>query len=236
MPKNPRMLSIDRLRELIAEGSIDTVVLAFTDMQGRLQGKYIHGEFFVQDVLSHGAEGCNYLLAVDTEMNTVDGYAMTSWESGYGDMVFDLDLETIRRLPHVPGTAMIQCDLKLVDGSPLQVSPRTILKQQADRAARLGWQALSGTELEFVVYNNSYEEAWTARYLDLVPANQYNVDYSILGSARVEPLLREIRNATYAAGLTPESAEGNATWGNTRSRSSTTTCSAPRTTIRSTRP
>lgn len=213
MPKNPRMLSIDRLRELIAEGSIDTVVLAFTDMQGRLQGKYIHGEFFVQDVLSHGAEGCNYLLAVDTEMNTVDGYAMTSWESGYGDMVFDLDLETIRRLPHVPGTAMIQCDLKLVDGSPLQVSPRTILKQQADRAARLGWQALSGTELEFVVYNNSYEEAWTARYLDLAPANQYNVDYSILGSARVEPLLREIRNATYAAGLTPESAKGECNLG-----------------------
>ncbi|ABY22350.1 glutamine synthetase [Renibacterium salmoninarum ATCC 33209] len=213
MPKNSRMLSVEQLRDLITEGNIDTVVLAFTDMQGRLQGKYIHGDFFVEDVLAHGAEGCNYLLAVDTEMNTVDGYEMTSWESGYGDMFFDIDLETIRWMSHVPGTAMIQCDLKLVDGSPLNVSPRTILKRQVDRAAKNGWQGLAGTELEFVVYNNSYEEAWSQRYLDLVPANQYNVDYSIIGSARVEPLLREIRNATYAAGLNPESAKGECNLG-----------------------
>ena len=96
-------------------GAIDTVIVAFTDMQGRLQGKRMHGAYFVDHVLEHGTEGCNYLLAVDVDMNTVDGYAITSWEQGYGDMEFALDLDTIRLLPHLPGTAMVQCDLVWLD-------------------------------------------------------------------------------------------------------------------------
>jgi glutamine synthetase len=207
------MLSVDRLREDIESGEIDTVVLGFTDMQGRLQGKLLHGRFFLDSVLGHGTEGCNYLLAVDVEMNTVGGYEISSWDKGYGDMVFELDLETIRRLPHRPGTALIQCDLALEDGTPVRVSPRAMLKAQVDRAAALGYTALAGTELEFVVFEDTYEDAWNAGYRNLTPANLYNVDYSILGSSRVEPLLRDIRNLMYAAGLEPESAKGECNFG-----------------------
>ncbi len=212
-PRNDRMLTVEQLRSAILSDEIDTVVLGFTDMQGRLQGKLIHGRFFLDSVLGHGTEGCNYLLAVDVEMNTVDGYEISSWETGYGDMVFELDLSTIRRLPHRPGTALIQCDLALEDGTPVRVSPRAILRAQADRAAALGFTALAGTELEFVVYDTSYEDAWNSGYRDLVPANLYNVDYSILGSSRVEPLLRDIRNLMYAAGMDVESAKGECNLG-----------------------
>ncbi|WP_454111085.1 glutamine synthetase family protein [Leifsonia shinshuensis] len=207
------MLTVEQLREEILSDAIDTVVLGFTDMQGRLQGKFIHGRFFLDSVLAHGTEGCNYLLAVDVEMNTVDGYAISSWEQGYGDMVFELDLSTIRRLPHRPGTALIQCDLSLEHGGPVRVSPRAILRAQTERAAKHGFTALAGTELEFVVFEDSYEDAWNAGYRDLTPANLYNVDYSILGSSRVEPLLRDIRNIMYAAGLDVESAKGECNFG-----------------------
>ncbi len=211
--RNDRMLTVEQLREAILGDEIDTVVLGFTDMQGRLQGKFIHGRFFLDSVLAHGTEGCNYLLAVDVEMNTVDGYDISSWDKGYGDMVFELDLSTIRRLPHRPGTALIQCDLSLEHGGPVRVSPRAILRAQADRAAKHGFTALAGTELEFVVFEDTYEDAWNAGYRDLTPANLYNVDYSILGSSRVEPLLRDIRNLMYAAGLDVESAKGECNFG-----------------------
>jgi glutamine synthetase len=207
-------LAVDRLRELIGSGAIDTVVVAFTDMQGRLQGKRIHAQFFLDSVLGHGTEGCNYLLAVDVDMNTVAGYAMSSWERGYGDMMFDLDLATLRLLPWVPGAAMVQCDLSWLDGSgPVTQSPRQVLARQADRAAAQGWEALAGTELEFIVFDDTYETAWTKAYRDLTPSNQYNVDYSILGTTRVEPLLRDIRNGMYAAGLVVESAKGECNLG-----------------------
>lgn len=211
--RNDRMLSVDRLRSLILEGDIDTVVLAFTDMQGRLQGKLLHARFFLDSVLGHGTEGCNYLLAVDVDMNTIDGYEHASWASGYGDMEFVPDLATIRLVPHQPGAVMIQCDLTSTTGDPVRVSPRSMLRAQTDRAARHGWKAVAGTELEFVIYNTPYEKAWNDGYRDLVPANQYNVDYSILGSSIVEPLLREIRNTMYDSGLTVESAKGECNFG-----------------------
>jgi glutamine synthetase len=207
-------LEVDRLRELIGSGEIDTVVVAFTDMQGRLQGKRIHAQFFLDSVLGHGTEGCNYLLAVDVDMNTVGGYSMSSWERGYGDMMFDLDLGTLRLLPWVPGAAMVQCDLSWLDGSgPVVQSPRQVLSRQAERAAAHGWEALAGTELEFIVFDDTYEQAWSKAYRDLTPSNQYNVDYSILGTTRVEPLLRDIRNGMYGAGLVVESAKGECNLG-----------------------
>jgi glutamine synthetase len=212
-PRNDRMLTVDALKSMIASGETDTVVLAFTDMQGRLQGKFLHAAFFLESTLEHGTEGCNYLLAVDVEMNTVDGYDSTSWEKGYGDMLFVMDFDTIRRLPHRQGTVMIQCDLSLIDGSPVPMSPRTMLRKQVDKAAGHGWKALSGTELEFMIYENTFEDAWNKHYLELTPANQYNVDYSILGSSRVEPLLRTIRNTMYEAGMTVESAKGECNFG-----------------------
>ncbi|MFB9375761.1 glutamine synthetase family protein [Kineococcus gynurae] len=206
--RNDRHLEVTRLVELIDSGDVDTVVVAFTDMQGRLQGKRFHGAYFRDVVLDHGTEGCNYLLGVDVEMNTVPGYAITSWERGYGDMEFVLDLDTIRLLTHLPATAMIQCDLVWPDHSPVAPSPRTVLKAQLERAAAGGWDALAGTELEFIVFEDTYEAASLANYQQLVPANQYNIDYSILGTTRVEPLLRDIRNTMYAAGLDVECAKG----------------------------
>ncbi|MFJ9666115.1 glutamine synthetase family protein [Streptomyces sp. NPDC101219] len=201
-------LGVEELRALVASGEIDTVVLAFPDMQGRLQGKRFAARFFLDEVLRHGSEGCNYLLAVDADMNTVDGYAMSSWETGYGDFAMFPDLDTLRRLPWNEGTAMAVADLAWADGSPVAAAPRQILRRQLDRLAALGHTAQAGTELEFIVFRDTYEQAWDAGYRGLTPANQYNVDYSVLGTGRIEPLLRRIRNEMAGAGLTVESAKG----------------------------
>jgi glutamine synthetase len=212
--RRPRgMLTMEQLRVEASEDRIDTVVLAFTDMQGRLQGKRLSAEFFLDEVAEHYSEGCNYLLAVDVEMNTVDGYAMSSWDRGYGDFVMMPDMDTLRRVPWHEGTVMVTADLTWLDGTPVAASPRQILKAQTDRLAERGWTALAGTELEFIVYNDSYEQAAAKDYRDLVPANQYNVDYSILGTSRIEPLLRRIRNEMAGAGLYVESAKGECNLG-----------------------
>lgn len=198
----------EELRLLVASGEIDTVVLAFPDMQGRLQGKRFAASFFVDEVLEHGTEGCNYLLAVDTDMNTVDGFAMSSWANGYGDFAMHPDLATLRRVPWHEGTAMVLADLAWEDGSPVVAAPRQILRRQLERLAAHGLTAHVGTELEFIVFKDTYEQAWDRNYRDLTPANQYNIDYSVLGTGRIEPLLRRIRNEMAAAGLTVESAKG----------------------------
>src|SRR4051794_15977541 len=209
----PPTLTIERLVADIEAGTVDTVICAFTDMQGRLQGKRIHAPFFLDQVLEHGTEGCNYLLAVDVDMNTVDGYAISSWRTGYGDMEFVLDLGTLRLTPWVPGTAMVQCDLAWIGGGAVEQSPRQVLQQQVARAAELGYTAFAGTELEFLVFDDTYEQAWDRGYRGLTPANRYNVDYSVLGGTRVEPLLRDIRRGMHAAGLTVESAKGECNLG-----------------------
>ncbi|MEU9594515.1 glutamine synthetase family protein [Streptomyces sp. NPDC048193] len=201
-------LGVEELHALVAGGEIDTVVLAFPDMQGRLQGKRFAARFFLDEVLDHGTEGCNYLLAVDTEMNTVDGYAMSSWDRGYGDFALHPDLNTLRRLPWNEGTALVVADLAWDDGAPVPAAPRQILRRQLDRLAGHGWTARAGTELEFIVFRDTYEQAWDANYRALTPANQYNIDYSVLGTGRIEPLLRRIRNEMAGAGLTVESAKG----------------------------
>ncbi|MGM0359575.1 glutamine synthetase family protein [Streptomyces griseoaurantiacus] len=201
-------LGVEELHALVAGGEIDTVVLAFPDMQGRLQGKRFAARFFCDEVLEHGTEGCNYLLAVDADMNTVDGYAMSSWEHGYGDFVLRPDLATLRRVPWHEGTALALADLTWHDGSPVVPAPRQILRRHLEGLAEHGWSAQVGTELEFIVFKNTYEQAWDAGYRGLTPANQYNVDYSVLGTGRVEPLLRRIRNEMAGAGLTVESAKG----------------------------
>jgi glutamine synthetase len=209
----PGMLTLEDLRAEVEAGRIDTVLLAITDMQGRLQGKRLAASHFLDEVLEHNAEGCNYLLAVDVDMNTVDGYAMSSWELGYGDFVFRPDLSTLRRIPWHEGTALVVCDLEWEDGTPVVASPRQILRRQVQALADRGWQAMVGTELEFIVFRDSYEEAWRRGYRDLVPANDYNVDYSLLGTARIEPLLRAIRKGMAGAGLRVESAKGECNYG-----------------------
>jgi glutamine synthetase len=206
-------LDLDTLRSEVEAGRIDTVLLAMTDMQGRLQGKRLTATHFLDEVVEHNAEGCNYLLAVDVEMNTVEGYAMSSWERGYGDFVFKPDLDTLRYVPWQEGTALVTCDLAWEDGSPVVASPRQVLKRQLERLSERGLEAWVGTELEFLVFMDSYEQAWRKGYRDLEPANYYNVDYSLLGTARIEPLLRRIRNSMAASGLAVENAKGECNFG-----------------------
>ena len=212
-PPNDRMLSLAQLEEQIASGQVDTVILAFTDMQGRLQGKRLHAAYFRDVAMKSGTEGCNYLLAVDVDMNTVDGYEISSWKRGYGDMEFVPDWRTIRRLTYLPATVMVQCDLAWPDHRPVAQSPRTMLRSQLDRLEERGMVAMAGTELEFVMYEDTFEAAWKAGYRDLTPSNLYNIDYSILGTTRVEPLLRDIRNHMYAAGMEVEGAKGECNLG-----------------------
>ncbi len=211
MPKPA--LSVDELRAGVSAGTIDTVILAITDMQGRLQGKRFAAEHFVDDVLAHGTEGCNYLLAVDVEMNTVGGYTMSSWDTGYGDFVMAPDLSTLRRTTWHPGTALVLADVEWEDGAAVAPSPRQVLKRQVDRLGEYGWTAFVGTELEFMLFDETYESASAKRYARLAPANQYNGDYSILGTSRVEPILRAIRHGMRDAGLNVESAKGECNFG-----------------------
>lgn len=206
-------LSIEELTAAIQSGAIDTVVVAMTDMQGRLTGKRIHGDHFLNEVLKHGTEGCNYLLAVDVDMNTVQGYEMSSWERGYSDFELAPDFNTLRLIPWQEGAALVLADVQWLDHSPVVASPRQILRKQIANLEKAGMQAMCGTELEFVVYKDSYEEAWSKAYRDLTPVNQYNVDYSILGGSRIEPLLREIRLGMSAAGMTVESVKGECNLG-----------------------
>lgn len=207
------MLSVTDLVAEVAAGTVDTVLVAMTDMQGRLQGKRCSARYFVEEVLDHATEACDYLLAVDVEMTTVDGYDMSSWDTGYGDFVLRPDLSTLRLLPWLPGTALVLCDVEQVDphgdhGRPVSASPRQVLRAQLDRLAERGLYAYVGTELEFLVFDDTYESAFRGGYRDLTPANQYNVDYSMLGTARIEPLLRRIRTEMSGAGMYVESAKG----------------------------
>lgn len=206
-------MTLDELRSAVDGGGIDTVLLALTDMQGRLQGKRMHARHFLDTVAEHGAEACNYLLAVDVEMNTVGGYAMSSWERGYGDFVLRPDLATLHPVPWLEGTAMLLADLEWEDGSPVVASPRQVLRAQLDRLAERGWRAQAATELEFMIFRDSYEEAAAKGWRDLVPANLYNLDYSLLATARVEPLVRRIRNAMFAAGMPVEDSKGECNLG-----------------------
>jgi glutamine synthetase len=206
-------MTLDELRADASAGRTDTVLLMLTDMQGRLQGKRMTAAHFLEEVVEHGAEACNYLLAVDVDMNTVEGYSISSWERGYGDFELKPDLSTLRRVPWQEGTAMCLADIVWGDHRPVAESPRQILRRQLDRLAERGWAAFAGTELEFIVFQDSYEHAWDKGYRELTPANRYNVDYSMLGTARVEPLIRRIRNAMMDAELRVENSKGECNFG-----------------------
>ncbi|HEY2180287.1 MAG TPA: glutamine synthetase family protein [Solirubrobacteraceae bacterium] len=206
-------MNLTELRAGVDAGEIDTVLLALTDMQGRLQGKRLTARHFLAEVAEHGAEGCNYLLGVDVDMATVSGYELFSWDRGYGDFVLRPDLDTLRPVPWQQGTAICLADVAWEDGSDVTVSPRQILRRQLGRLGERGWSANAGTELEFIVFRDTYEEAWQKGYRDIVPANLYNVDYSLLGTARVEPLLRRIRNSMEAAGMLCEDSKGECNFG-----------------------
>ena len=205
------MLTLDELRADVETGAVDTVIAAFTDMQGRLMGKRLHAEFFLDELDSgHEVEGCNYLLALEMEMDPVPGYAIASWERGYGDFGLQPDLATLRRIPWHEATALVLCDVQWHDGSPVGPSPRQVLKAQVERARELGYEPMFGSELEFFLLRESYAEAHAKNYRDLTPSVPYILDYNILASGYDEPFMREVRNSMAAAGMRVESSKGEA--------------------------
>jgi glutamine synthetase len=206
-------MTLDELKADVASGQVDTVLLAMTDVQGRLQGKRLTARHFLDEVAGHGAEGCNYLLAVDVEMTPVEGYALASWAQGYGDFVLEPDLSTLRRVPWHEATALVLADVRWHDGRPVAPSPRQVLRGQLERLAERGWRASAATELEFLLFRTPYDEAWRRGYRDLEPANLYNVDYSLMGTAKVEPIIRRIRNSMAGAGLGVENSKGECNLG-----------------------
>jgi len=206
-------LTVEALTKLVAAREIDTVIIGFTDMQGRFVGKRASARLFIEELAEHGAECCNYLLAVDVEMNTVDGYAISSWERGYGDMAMMPDLDTLRLAPWLPGTAIVTADLTWLDGTPVNPDPRQVLKRQLARLAEKGLTSFVGTELEFIVFEDGYRDAWKKKYEGLTPASDYNIDYALLASTRMEPLLRDIRNSMDGAGMYCEGVKGECNLG-----------------------
>lgn len=205
------MLTFTELENLVATGEIDTVIVAFTDMQGRLLGKRLHAEFFVEEMREgHPVEGCNYLLATEMDMDPVPGYEIASWEQGYGDFAMTPDMSTLRRVPWLESTALVLGDIGWHDGSPVQPSPRQVLKAQVARAEKLGLTPMMGSELEFFLLRETYAEAHDNGYRQLTPTVPYILDYHILASTYDEPVLRALRNGMHAAGMRVETSKGEA--------------------------
>jgi glutamine synthetase len=205
------VLTLDELRAEVEAGAVDTVIACFTDMQGRLLGKRLDAEFFLEEQdAGHSGEGCNYLLALEMEMDPVEGYAIASWERGYGDFGLAPDLATLRRIPWHEATAMVQCDVQWHDGSPVEPSPRQVLRTQVEKARGLGFEPMFGSELEFFLFRESYAEAHAKHYHDLTPSVPYILDYHILAASFDEPFLRTVRTSMKGAGLVVESSKGEA--------------------------
>jgi glutamine synthetase len=207
------MLTLEELEREISQGTIDTVVAAFTDMQGRLMGKRIQGEYFLEEVSAHGVEGCNYLLALDMEMDPVPGYQMANWEKGYGDFGISPDMATLRRIPWLDSTALVLCDVVSHDGSPVVESPRQILIAQYERASELGYTPMMSSELEFYLYKENYADAWQKGYRDLTPTIPYILDYHVLATTMDEPFIHQLRRGMQGAGIPVEFSKGEAWYG-----------------------
>jgi len=205
------MLSLDELRADVESGAVDTVIVGFTDMQGRLMGKRLDAEFFLSEqAAGHPGEGCNYLLALEMEMDPVPGYAIASWERGYGDFGLRPDLTTLRRIPWHEATVMVQCDVEWHDSKPVAPSPRQVLRAQVEKAHGLGLEPMFGSELEFFLFRETYLEAHAKHYHDLTPSVPYILDYHILAASFDEPFLRTVRTSMKAAGMVVESSKGEA--------------------------
>ena len=206
-------LSFDELKRLAGKGEIDTVLVCLIDMQGRLMGKRFHVQNFIESAHEE-THCCNYLLATDLEMGTPDGYAATSWAAGYGDYVMKPDLSTLRRLPWLEGTALVLCDL--MDHhthEPVPHSPRQILKAQVARAKAMGFTPYMATELEFFLFEKSFDDIRRGGFRDLAPISGYNEDYHILQTTKEEHVMRPIRNLLVGAGVPVENTKGEAETG-----------------------
>ena len=206
----PANLTLDQLKAAAAAGEIDTVLTCVIDMQGRLMGKRFHVQHFL-DAGYEETHGCDYLLAVDMEMTPVQGYKASNWKTGYGDYVHKPDLATLRRVPWLPGTAMVMCDF--LDHRTHELvphAPRSILKRQIARAKALGFTAMMASELEFFLFEQSYNALFDAGYKGMTPLSRTNIDYAIFGTTKEEGVMRAIRNGLYGAGIPVENSKGEA--------------------------
>lgn len=206
----PGNLTLDQLKDLVSKGEIDTVLVAGIDMQGRLMGKRFHAQFFVDGGYKE-THSCNYLLAVDMEMNTVQGYKSSNWSTGYGDYIMKPDLATLRVIPWLQGTALVLADL--LDHhthEEVEHSPRAILKKQVARARKMGFEPMMASELEFYIFENSYEALRDSNFTGLKPVSAYNEDYHIFQTTKEEDVMRAVRNGLYAAGIPVENSKGEA--------------------------
>lgn len=201
-------MKLQQLKTQIRAGKIDTVIVAFPDPFGRLVGKRFRGEIFLESVLKHGTHCCNYLLAVNMEMDPQDGFKVASWEAGFGDFALRPDLETLRRLPWQSGAALVICDYVRADGELVKEAPRSLLRSQLARLKKLGFTCLCASELEFYLFNQTYHSAFAAGYRELQPSSDYRIDYHLMQPTRDEPLMRAIRNAMTAARVPVESSKG----------------------------
>jgi len=205
------LLTKEQLGAAVKKGEIDTVVVAFTDMQGRLMGKRVDAEYFMESAAKGEAvEGCNYLLAVDMDMDPVPGYAMANWESGYGDFDMVPDFATLRRIPWLEGTALVLSDVAWHDRSPVKPSPRQVLRAQVEHAKAMGFEPMFGTELEFYLMKDTFAEAHAKNYSNLTPSVPYILDYHVLATSYDEPFIRAVRNGMKEAGIKVESSKGEA--------------------------
>ena len=205
------VIDLEQLKHLVVTGEIDTVISAVCDMQGRLIGKRVTGEFFIEHCLDHGTHFCTYLLGTDMEMNTPDGFDLMNWESGYGDFMARADWSTLRVIPWLEKTALVLSDAVIESsGELVSVAPRTILRRQIDRLADAGFSAMMAAELEFYVLNETYEQAHAKGYVDLERFGWYNEDYQLFQATKAEPLYRAFRNGMTAAGVPIEFSKGEA--------------------------
>ncbi len=212
-------LTVEALERAVANRSVDTVVLALVDMEGRLVGKRLTARHFLESALPHGAESCEYLLATDVDMSPQQGYGLAGWNRGFGDFQLKPDLTSLRLLPWQPGAALVLADAYAESGEPILVSPRQILRRQLERLASRGLAANVGTELEFMIFRSTYREAWDSGYRNhsgyrnLTKATPYSVDYALLDTTGIEPLIRRIRNSMEEAGMNVESSKGECNLG-----------------------
>ncbi len=205
-------LSLDALRGLVDDGDIDTVLVVFPDLQGRLMGKRVTGHFFLDEIAGdEGMHACNYLLTVDVDMEPLPGYRFANWDKGYGDFQCVPDLNTLRVIPWLDKTALVICDVLTEEGDVVEVAPRQILKRQLERAREKGLTVKCGSELEFFLFRDSYEEAASKKFQDLTPHASYIEDYHILQTTKDEYLIRAIRNGMDAASVDIEFSKGE--WG-----------------------
>ena len=201
---------LEGLRAQVRDGSVDTLVVALTDMQGRLMGKRVQGQAFLDGAIDHGAHFCTYLLGTDMEMNTPEGYRLMNWETGYGDWIAEPVWPTLRVLPWLERTALVLSDTVDDAGEEIAVSPRTILKRQVERAAAMGFRVMAGSEFEFYLLRDSYEEAHRKGYVGLERFGYYNEDYHLLQATKAEPLYRKLRNLMTEIGIPVEFSKGEA--------------------------